>query len=70
MCVTHAVLPVPGLPEMYMLPAFLLSIRGLIKFSILANSLSLQKILLGVAVWRAWRAFAKLETVKRDTKTS
>lgn len=63
MCVTHAVFPVPGLPDMYMLPGLLISMRGLMKFSITANSLSLQKILLGVEVWRAWRALAKLVTV-------
>lgn len=50
MCVTHAVFPVPGLPDMYMLPGLLFSMRGLMKFSMTANSLSLQKILLGVEV--------------------
>lgn len=50
MCVTHAVLPVPGLPEMYMLPGFFFSMRGVMKFSMTASSLSLQKIFPGVEV--------------------
>ena len=62
MCVTQAVLPVPGLPEMYMLPGCFLSIRGLMKSSIIASSLSLQNILPGVEVCKACRALAKLLT--------
>lgn len=69
MWVTHAVLPVPGLPDMYMLPDVPLSIWFWRNVSITSSSLSLQKILPGVDVWRAWRAFVKLlVTVKSPVK--
>ena len=52
---------------MYMLPGFLSSMWGWRKFWITASSLSRQQIVLGVEVWRAWRAFVKLLTTVQET---
>ena len=59
----QAVLPVPGRPEMYILPGFLLSTSGWRKSPMAASSFSLQKMVEGADVWRACLALVKLPTV-------
>lgn len=66
----QAVFPVPGLPEMYMLPGFLLSMAGCKKLAMEASSLSLQKMVAGVEVCKAWRALVKLLTATQNNYLS